>query len=154
MDYKKSKKIKNKEVKEIKQTKENIKINNENRNFILLIGVILQILIGILLIISSYSEIFQTQGGFELFTLFNLIDYIVLVGIVKLILGILLLIPKTRLIALLFLSAYLGGAISVSLSYLGLSATYAATGFLIVLWIGSILNTRTFTNTILFKLEK
>ena len=68
-------------------------------------------IIGIILFLSSFAKLIGPQQAIDTFTTWQLLDYLVIIGIIELLVGILLLVPYTRKFGAFLVFAYFGGAI-------------------------------------------
>ena len=100
------------------------------------VGKVLLILVSIMMIGGSFGMIFANPDSKDaiIFAPLHLGNYIHILGIIKLLIGIFLFFPRTRKIAALVGTAYLGGAIMATLT-IGMFP-FIAGAALVVLWIG------------------
>jgi len=86
-----------------------------------------------LLLMSSSAKLMRSEELVTNFTKWNLIDWIVVIGIGELISGILFLIPRTSSLGLLLLSAHFGGAIA---THMGNNEPFIPiAGILVFIWV-------------------
>jgi hypothetical protein len=86
-----------------------------------------------LLLMSSSAKLMRSEELVTNFTKWNLIDWIVVIGIGELISGILFLIPRTSSLGLLLLSAHFGGAIA---THMGNNEQFIPiAGILVFIWV-------------------
>ena len=114
------------------------------------IGFALQIIVGGILIMTSFAELLMFENAVTMFTSIGLGSFIFLIGLVKLTFGVLIIIPKTKAIATLVISSYLGGAVAIHLSNQPISTIAFASVVLVATWVGAILNKKTFNQSFLF----
>lgn len=100
---------------------------------------ILIVLVGGTLVFSAVMKLVGPEAVVEIFRKWNLAEWRVPIGIVELVTGLLVLIPRTHSLGLLLATAYLGGAIATHLQQgEGMEATSPAI-MLAMLWIGGLL---------------
>ncbi len=99
------------------------------------VGKVLLVLVSIMMISGSFGMIFANPDSKDaiIFAPLHLGNYIHILGIIKLFIGIFLLLPITRRIAALVGTAYLGGAIMATLT-IGMFP-FIAGAALLILWI-------------------
>ncbi|MBK7652528.1 MAG: DoxX family protein [Flammeovirgaceae bacterium] len=86
-----------------------------------------------LLLMSSSAKLMGSEELVTNFTKWDLIDWIVVIGIGELISGILFLIPRTSSLGLLLLSAHFGGAIA---THMGNNEPFIPiAGILVFIWV-------------------
>jgi hypothetical protein len=86
-----------------------------------------------LLVMSSSAKLMGSEELVTNFTKWDLIDWIVVIGIGELISGILFLIPRTSSLGLLLLSAHFGGAIA---THMGNNEPFIPiAGILVFIWV-------------------
>ena len=86
-----------------------------------------------LLLMSSSAKLMGSEELVTNFTKWDLIDWIVVIGIGELISGILFLIPRTSSLGLLLLSAHFGGAI---VTHMGNNEQFIPiAGILVFIWV-------------------
>lgn len=108
------------------------------------IGKVLLILVSVMMIFGSFGMIFANPNSKEalMFAPLHLGNYIHILGVIKLLVGVLLFFPHTRYMAALVGTGYLGGAIMATI--VGGMVPFIAGLVLIVLWIGMELLTHNF----------
>lgn len=108
------------------------------------IGKVLLILVGLGLIVGSIGMIIADPNSKEAMEMapLNVDGYVRILGIIKLLVGLGLFFPKTRRIAVLIGTGYLGGAIMANIT-IG-EFPIAPAMFMLVLWIGTELLTKNF----------
>jgi len=72
---------------------------------------VLTIILAVVFILSSIPKVFSVEGAVMAFSEFGLSEYILLIGLIEIIIGVLFLIPMTYVIATLLGTAYFGGAV-------------------------------------------
>jgi len=104
-----------------------------------IIAWVLIILPSVALLGSAFGKIAGAGEPVEMLKSWGLTEYILMIGIVELFSVILFLVPKTQVIGLLLLNAYLGGAIATHLQHDGFAKAVPAIVLLGLIWIGSFL---------------
>lgn len=104
-----------------------------------IIAWILIALVGGTLIFSAVMKFVGPEEVVEIFHEWNLAEWRVPIGVVELVTGVLLLIPRTHSLGLLLGSAYLGGAIATHLQQGEAMESISPAIVLAMLWIGGLL---------------
>ena len=86
-----------------------------------------------LLLMSSSAKLMGSEELVTNFTKWNLLDWIVIIGIGELVSGILFLIPRTSSLGLLLLSAHFGGAIATHMG--NNEQFFPIAGILVFIWV-------------------
>ena len=94
---------------------------------------ILVVILSIIFLFSALGKIFGAEEVTNLFTMFGLSDWQLIIGIGLLVSTILFLVPTTFSLGVLFLSSFWGGAIVVHM--IDKSSFASALIFLILVWI-------------------
>jgi len=102
--------------------------------------IVMWVILGIPALAMLGSAIGKLSGAapvVEMFTKWNMGQYIFLIGMIELVSVLLLLIPKTQIVGLLLCNAYLGGAIVTHFQQDGIDKAVPAAVLLAFIWIGS-----------------
>src|SRR3989338_2211364 len=102
-------------------------------------GKVIAWIIGIILIISALLKFFQVEPVVQMFEAWNLREYMALIGLLELIIGVLLVIPQTMPIASFLVSAFLGGAVATHVIHDQIDLAVIPVIFLIFVWIAAAL---------------
>lgn len=100
---------------------------------------VLIVLVGGTLVISAVMKLVGPKEVVEIFQKWNLAEWRVPIGILELVIGLLVLIPRTHSLGLLLASAYFGGAIATHLQQGEAMEASSPAIVLAMLWIGGLL---------------
>jgi hypothetical protein len=111
-----------------------------------ILGIVLSWLIGIMLIVGGFMAVIRADQIVQTLNNLGMGDYVLIIGLVKIFIAVLFLIPATMSIGAFLLSAFFGGAMVAHLSVGEFSFAVFPFVLLLIVWVAAKLrNPRIFT---------